>query len=159
MNKKNYRKKEFKNFIRIAFVILSAFCFTACSSNSGKEKSDQSLTAYSNTENTFAMSLNPQNGKNTKFMNQADTSDSLLGTYWKAVKYEYLNWENGETIEVKLPTEIRWADLFINADGTVLFRDVTGEGFNYYVDDAVCIVENGKTLRLAKKESSLDLMV
>lgn len=77
-----------------------------------------SLTACGrDTDGQTESSPSPENTANS-------TESGLGGTYWTAVRLESEDESTGEAGSSALPSEERWADLWLNADGSVLYRDV-----------------------------------
>ena len=57
------------------------------------------------------------------------TPESTDTTYWIAVRHESYNSSFDRTEVSIMPTEKWWADLYLNEDGTALFREVLGFGY------------------------------
>lgn len=122
-------------------ILLLTLCLTACSDNTGDEKSGHSTPDVSNSKTAF-------NEQPT--VPSPDRPDSSLGgTYWTAVKHESYNEAFDRTEVSQMPTERWWADLFLNEDGTAQFREVLGDSFQDYLGDATWWLGVDNTLRLA----------
>ena len=135
------RSKTNKNLIKGLLILLLTLCLTACSDNTGDEKSGHSTPDVSNSKTAF-------NEQPT--VPSPDRPDrSLGGTYWTAVKHESYNEAFDRTEVSQMPTERWWADLFLNEDGTAQFREVLGDSFQDYLGDATWWLGVDNTLRLA----------
>lgn len=66
---------------------------------------------------------------------QEETRDPFSGTYWTAVLWELEDEATGEMESSASPTEMRWADLWLNEDGSVLYREVINSFYTAEIHD------------------------
>lgn len=71
----------------------------------------------------------PPTGSGGENDSASPTHASHDTTYWTAVRYESYNPSFGRTEVSAMPTEKWWADLYLNEDGTALFREALGFGY------------------------------
>lgn len=76
----------------------------------------------------------------------------LDATYWTAVRHESYNPSFGRTEVSAMPTEKWWADLFLNEDGTALFREALGFGYASYLINAEWWLGADNALRLTGED-------
>lgn len=62
-------------------------------------------------------------------------TESLKGTYWKAIECSVYDPNYGSETVSKMPTDIWWADLFLNEDGSMQFREVVDNIYERYILD------------------------
>ena len=74
-------------------------------------------------------------------------------TYWTAVRHESYNPSFGRTEVSTMPTEKWWADLYLNEDGTALFREVLGFGYASYLINAEWWLGADNALRLTGEDT------
>ena len=77
-------------------------------------------------------------------------------TYWTAVRHESYNPSFGRTEVSAMPTEKWWADLYLNEDGTALFREALGFGYASYLINAEWWLGADNTLRLTGEDDCGD---
>ena len=73
-------------------------------------------------------------------------------TYWTAVRHESYNPSFGRTEVSAMPTEKWWADLYLNEDGTALFREALGFGYASYLINAEWWLGADNALRLTGED-------
>lgn len=73
--------------------------------------------------------------------------------YWTAVRHESYNPSFGRTEVSTMPTEKWWADLYLNEDGTALFREVLGFGYASYLINAEWWLGADNALRLTGEDT------
>ena len=73
-------------------------------------------------------------------------------TYWTAVRHESYNPSFGRTEVSAMPTEKWWADLYLNEDGTALFREALGFGYASYLINAEWWLGADSALRLTGED-------
>ena len=76
----------------------------------------------------------------------------LDATYWTAVRHESYNPSFGRTEVSAMPTEKWWADLYLNEDGTALFREALGFGYASYLINAEWWLGANNALRLTGED-------
>ena len=76
----------------------------------------------------------------------------LDATYWTAVRHESYNPSFGRTEVSAMPTEKWWADLYLNEDGTALFREALGFGYASYLINAEWWLGADNALRLTGED-------
>ena len=74
-------------------------------------------------------------------------------TYWTAVRHESYNPSFDRTEVSTMPTEKWWADLYLNEDGTALFREVLGFGYASYLINAEWWLGADNALRLTGEDT------
>ena len=79
-------------------------------------------------------------------------------TYWTAVRHESYNPSFGRTEVSAMPTEKWWADLYLNEDGTALFREVLGFGYASYLINAEWWLGADNALRLTGEDTYGDFV-
>lgn len=82
----------------------------------------------------------------------------LDATYWTAVRYESYNPSFGRTEVSAMPTEKWWADLYLNEDGTALFREALGFGYASYLINAEWWLGADNALRLTGEDDCGDFV-
>lgn len=102
------------------------------------------LTACGNTPGTDAPSTGNGDGKG----DLPPASATADASYWTAVRYETYNPSYGRTEISKMPTEKWSADLYLNKDGTALFREVIGDCYSSCLFDATWWLGADSTLRV-----------
>lgn len=73
--------------------------------------------------------------------------DPFSGTYWPAVRRELTDDDTDALTPGALPTENRWADLWLNEDGAALYREVMNNFYSAEIHGGRWQQE-GNTLRL-----------
>ena len=79
-------------------------------------------------------------------------------TYWTAVRHESYNPSFGRTEVSAMPTEKWWADLYLNEDGTALFREALGFGYASYLINAEWWLGADNALRLTGEDTYGDFV-
>ena len=79
-------------------------------------------------------------------------STPFSATYWTAVRHESYNPSFGRTEVSAMPTEKWWADLYLNEDGTALFREALGFGYASYLINAEWWLGADNALRLTGED-------
>lgn len=82
----------------------------------------------------------------------------LDATYWTAVRHESYNPSFGRTEVSAMPTEKWWADLYLNEDGTALFREALGFGYASYLINAEWWLGADNALRLTGEDDCGDFV-
>lgn len=83
----------------------------------------------------------------------------LDATYWTVVRHESYNPSFGRTEVSAMPTEKWWADLYINKDGTALFREVRGFGYASCLINAEWWLGADNALRLTGEDTYGDFVI
>ena len=85
-------------------------------------------------------------------------STPFSATYWTAVRHESYNPSFGRTEVSAMPTEKWWADLYLNEDGTALFREALGFGYASYLINAEWWLGADNALRLTGEDDCGDFV-
>ena len=120
-----------KSCLTLVLALLLAFSLSACGS-----RPDTTPPTGSGGENDSA----------------SPTPASHDITYWTAVRYESYNPSFGRTEVSAMPTEKWWADLYLNEDGTALFREALGFGYASYLINAEWWLGADNALRLTGED-------
>lgn len=94
----------------------------------------------------------PPTGSGGENDSASPTPASHDTTYWTAVRYESYNPSFGRTEVSAMPTEKWWADLYLNEDGTALFREALGFGYASYLINAEWWLGADNALRLTGED-------
>ena len=97
-------------------------------------------------------STTPPTGSGGENDSASPTPASHDTTYWTAVRYESYNPSFGRTEVSAMPTEKWWADLYLNEDGTALFREALGFGYASYLINAEWWLGADNALRLTGED-------
>lgn len=116
----------------MALVLALAFSLSACGSQPG--------------------TATPPTGSGGENDSASPTPASYDTTYWTAVRYESYNPSFGRTEVSAMPTEKWWADLYLNEDGTALFREALGFGYASYLINAEWWLGADNALRLTGED-------
>ena len=103
-----------------ALALMLALCLNACGSR--VEIADTPTGGQPDTAATPSVSGGGEESP-------SPTPESTDTTYWTAVRYESYSSSFDRTEVSTMPTEKWWADLYLNEDGTALFREVLGFGY------------------------------
>lgn len=107
-----------------------------------------SLSACGSQPDTTA----PPTGSGGENDSASPTPASHDTAYWTAVRYESYNPSFGRTEVSAMPTEKWWADLYLNEDGTALFREALGFGYASYLINAEWWLGADNALRLTGED-------
>lgn len=118
--------------VKTIVILLLVFCFTACGGALENRSSGQTSPDSSWIEAFIAALQNLIDRQTT--LDSSD-NDTLAGTYWTAVQYQFFEWHSGLSDPVPMPGDMWWADLFLNEDGTAKFREVMFDGFGRHLDN------------------------
>ena len=121
-----------KRCLTLALALLLTFSLSACSSQPG--------------------TATPPTGSSGENDSASPTPASHDTTYWTAVRYESYNPSFGRTEVSAMPTEKWWADLYLNEDGTALFREALGFGYASYLINAEWWLGADNALRLTGED-------
>lgn len=113
-----------------------------------------SLSACGSRPDTTA----PPTGSGGENDSASPTPASHDTTYWTAVRYESYNPSFGRTEVSAMPTEKWWADLYLNEDGTALFREALGFGYASYLINAEWWLGADNALRLTGEDDCGDFV-
>ena len=80
------------------------------------------------------------------------TSAPFSADYWTAVRHESYDAMNDCMKTSAMPTEAWWADLYLNEDGTALFREALGFGYASYLINAEWWLGADNALRLTGED-------
>lgn len=95
----------------------------------------------------------PRSGIGEGTDNPSPLPVSFDTAYWTAVRHESYNPSFGRTEVSAMPTEKWWADLYLNEDGTALFREVLGFGYASYLINAEWWLGADNALRLTGEDT------
>ena len=121
-----------KRCLALVLALLLALSLSACGSQPG--------------------TATPPTGSGGENDSASPTPASHDTTYWTAVRYESYNPSFGRTEVSAMPTEKWWADLYLNEDGTALFREALGFGYASYLINAEWWLGADNALRLTGED-------